>query len=81
MNIEILKSIVLDRDRQAVFSHARAGVLYYIVVTDDASYMFPVDMNDKDDVGLAEFRSAEKAATMMRYIRKAIDNESLIKMK
>jgi hypothetical protein len=82
-NIEILKSIVLDRDRQAVFSHAMAGVLYYTVVTDDASYMFPIDMNEKElaEFGLAEFRSSEKAATLMRYIRKAIESDSLVKIK
>ena len=79
-NIDILKSIVMDRDRQAILSHASAGVLYYMVVTETGTYMFPVDMNDKADVGDAEFRAGEKAVTLMRYIRKAIESDRLIKI-
>lgn len=50
----------------AKISHAIAG---------DKTIVFPIDMNDRDDVGtttfLAEF-------TLMRYIRKAIDSGELV---
>ena len=79
--MEILKSIVMDRSRMAKFTHAKAGVLYYKVSSDNGkSYQFAVDMNDRDDVGTTAFDAEIKAATMMRYIRKSIKNETLIEI-
>ena len=76
-----LKEIV-SNGNMAKFSHAIAGVLYYSVTTTDGSmYLFPIDMNDKDDVGTATFEADIKAITLMRYIRKGIENGSLIKIK
>lgn len=40
--------------------------------------MFPIDMNNKDDVGTTTFVSSYKPITLMRYIRKAIDSDNLI---
>ena len=62
----------------AKFSHAIAGVLYYRIVTDDVIIQFPIDMNDRDDVGTTTFVDSYKPITLMRYIRKAIDNQSII---
>lgn len=39
---------------------------------------FPIDMNDKDDVGTTTFVASYKPITLMRYIRKAIANETLL---
>lgn len=79
--MSILKSIVMNRERMAKFDHAIAGVLYYKVDSDDnKNYQFPIDMNDKDDVGTATFGAEIKAASLMRYIRKAIENETLVKI-
>lgn len=64
----------------AKFSHAIAGVLYYTVITPDGTYQFPIDMNDKDDVGTTTFINEYKAITLMRYIRKAIAKDELIKL-
>ena len=44
-----IKEIVTLRE-PAKFSHAIAGVLYYTIETRDKTIMFPIDMNDKDDV-------------------------------
>lgn len=68
-----LKEIVKSPN-PAKFSHAIAGVLYYKVA------MFPIDMNDKEDVGTATFEAEYKPLTLMRYIRKAIDKDLLIVM-
>lgn len=62
----------------AVFSHAIAGVLYYKITHGNVEIMFPIDMNNKDDVGTTTFVSSYKPITLMRYIRKAIDSDSLI---
>lgn len=64
----------------AKFSHAIAGVLYYTIDTEDKTIIFPIDMNDKDDVGTTTFEAEYKPITLMRYIRKAIEKDSLIVM-
>lgn len=65
-------------DNLASFSHAISGVLYYEVKSNDITYLFPIDMNDREDVGTARFEKTIKAITLMRYIRKAIKNEELV---
>lgn len=72
-----LKEIV-TLPSEAKFTHAIAGTLYYRIITDDVIVEFPIDMNDKDDVGTTTFVASYKPITLMRYIRKAIDNESII---
>lgn len=62
---------------EAKFVHAIAGTLYYRITTDDV-VEFPIDMNDKDDVGTTTFVASYKPITLMRYIRKAIANETLL---
>ena len=75
-----LKEIVGD-DNIANISHAIAGVLYYQVETKFGNkYMFPVDMNDKDDVGTSTFPASIKCITLMRYVRKSKKENSLIKI-
>jgi len=73
-----LKTIVKDTKSKFVF--AIAGVLYYQVFTPDGTYQFPIDMNNKDDVGTTTFITEYRSITLMRYIRKAMDSENLIKV-
>lgn len=41
--------------------------------------VFPIDMNDRDDVGTTTFLAEyPKPITLMRYIRKAIDSGELV---
>lgn len=70
-----LKEIV-TLPAEAKFVHAIAG--YYRITTDDVVVEFPIDMNDKDDVGTTTFVASYKPITLMRYIRKAIANETLL---
>ena len=78
-NNSVLKQIVMNNNLASI-SHAIAGVLYYEVKTNDATYSFPVNMHDKEDVGTSTFPGQVKAITLMRYIRKAIKNEELVKI-
>lgn len=71
-----IKEIV--KDNVANFSHAIAGVLYYNVKVGEKTCLFPIDMNDKEDVGTATFEKSHKAITLMRYIRKAIKDNTLV---
>lgn len=80
MNTMNIKTIV-ENQNVAKFSHAISGVLYYEVKTQNGDkYLFPVDMNDKEDVGTSTFPCEIKAITLMRYIRKDISSENLIKI-
>lgn len=74
-----VKTIVSDNN-VAKFAYAIAGVLYYRVELSDCAYEFPVDMNDKEDVGTATFNAEIKAITLMRYIRKAESAGLLVRM-
>lgn len=62
----------------AKFEYAVAGVLYYKIENETHVYIFPVDMNDKDDVGTTRFESEYKAITLMRYVLKSIKNDTLV---
>lgn len=72
-----LKEIV-TLPAEAKFTHAIAGTLYYRITTDNIVVEFPIDMNDRDDVGTTTFVASYKPITLMRYIRKAMENETLI---
>lgn len=72
-----LKEIV-TLPAEAKFTHAIAGTLYYRITTDNIVVEFPINMNDKDDVGTTTFVASYKPITLMRYIRKAMENETLI---
>lgn len=72
-----LKEIV-TLPAEAKFTHAIAGTLYYRITTDNIVVEFPIDMNDKDDVGTTTFVASYKPITLTRYIRKAMENETLI---
>jgi hypothetical protein len=71
------KIIDIVRDNVAKFDWASEGVLYYKVETKSHIYHFPVDMNNKEDVGTANFESEHKAVNLMRYLRKAMDSQTL----
>lgn len=72
------KLIDIVKGNNAKFIYAIDGVLYYKIETNTKVYIFSVDMNDKDDVGTSKFEAEHKALTLMRYINKAISNESII---
>lgn len=80
MNYDIKQ--IVGNGNMAKFLYAIAGVLYYEVQTAEGNaFIFPIDMNDRDDVGTATFQAEHKAITLMRYVRKAIENNSLIQVK
>ena len=74
-----IKEIV--KDTVSIFSYACAGVLYYTVTVGEDTYQFPVDMNDRDDVGTTAFVAEYKTITLMRYVRKALESGDFIKIR
>lgn len=82
----------LVKDNTVKFSHYRAENFYYnltwfrnedarsspVILEDDlAIYQFPVDI---DEIGNATMLDQDKAITFMRWIRKAHENGTLIKL-
>lgn len=53
-------------------------VNYLLILLNHSLYDTKGNSNSKDDVGTTTFVASYKPITLMRYIRKAIDNESII---
>lgn len=54
----------------------RQNHLYYSVFNDNIKYIFPVDI---EDVGSGTLEKFMKGITMMRWIRKSIEEGSFVK--
>jgi hypothetical protein len=61
----------------ARLKYCQGGKLYYTVRVEDTNYTFPVDVTDRGEVGDGIFLLEDKAITLMRYIRKAIESEEI----
>lgn len=72
-----VKVIDIVRGTTANFVYAQSGNLFYKVETETHVYIFPVNLNDKEDIGDTRFEAQYKALTLMRYVNKAIKNETL----
>ncbi len=56
--------------------------VYHIISTDEKKYQLEIDLSDKHDVGeTAAFKPTEKGLLLMRWIRKANENDTLIEIK
>jgi hypothetical protein len=72
-----LKAIV-GGGNKAKFSHYRDGNFFYVVNVQDRAYSFPIPIEDAKGTTLyAEF----KAITLMRWIRKAIEDKAFQPLK
>lgn len=81
MVVESIKPLIKGT---AKVSHIIGGVVWYICTADDGRmYQFPVDMNNKEDIGenatfLGEY---DKPIYLMRWIRRANENDTLEEIK
>lgn len=69
----------VKNDNKAYFQFYRNGVLYYNVKvcngTDYYQFQIPIE-----DLGNATVENTEKALTLMRYIRKGLDDGTMLKV-
>lgn len=70
-----MKLLEIVKDNFATFQFYRQGYMYYEITVAGTAYVFPVEVSD---LGTATLNHEEKAITMMRYIRKAMNNESFV---
>lgn len=55
--------------------------VYHIFDVDGNKYQFEIDLSNKEDVGeTAAFKPTEKGTLLMRWIRRANENDTLIKV-
>ena len=56
--------------------------VYQITSIDNRNFQLEIDLSDKHDVGeTAAFKPVEKALLLMRWVRKANENDTLIEIK
>lgn len=63
----------------ATFDHLRCNVAYYTIgdIFSSERYMFPIPL---EDLGNATLQNQERAIILMRYIRKALENNEMTKV-
>lgn len=81
MVVQDIKSIVKGiAELQYIMSGGIA--IYHITSVDNKKYQFEIDLSDKHDVGeTAAFKPTEKGILLMRWIRRANENGTLIEIK
>jgi len=70
-----IKDIV--KDNKVEFSSYRANKFYYIIKVDEIFYQFSID---REDIEGATLQAMDKAIYFMRWIRKAIKENTFIKI-
>ncbi len=67
----------INRDNNCYFQFYRKGFMYYSVhkIGTPEYYIFPVEVSDLAD---ATINQMEKSSMMMRYIRKALEENTLV---
>ena len=80
MVVQDIKSIVKGTaNLQYIMSGGIA--VYHLNAVDGHFYQIEIDLSNKHDVGeTAAFKPTEKALLLMRWIRKANENDTLIKI-
>lgn len=68
---------ILVKNNFVYFEKYRQGNLYYSIINplDNKVYMFPVPI---EDVGLASLMKEDRALIFMRWIRRAIENKTIV---
>ena len=74
-----LKQIV-ENGNTAKLTHICHGIVYYEINVGDSAYQLAVNSMD-DEWNTTYLYSEFKAITLMRWIRKAIETETLIQLK
>ncbi|MFZ0278301.1 MAG: hypothetical protein WA254_22920 [Candidatus Sulfotelmatobacter sp.] len=69
-----IKDIV--KGNKAYFSFYRTGNMFYTVTVQGTKWTFPVSL---EDIAGASLFAQMKAITLMRYIRKALEDKTFVK--
>ena len=81
MVVQDIKPIVKG---MAQLQYIMAGgiAVYHIIAVDGKKYQLEINLSDKQDVGeTAAFKPVEKAIILMRWIRRANEQDELIEVR
>ena len=69
----------ITNETLAKFSHSAKGIMYYIVETDFAEYILPVDVDEmeKED---EEFPKETTVLYLMKYMRRALSKGAFLRI-
>ena len=69
----------LIKENTVKFVYFRSGSMIYDILNKEGKKVatFPIDVSKPDEIGNASFEHTHKAITLMRYIRKAIEDETI----
>ncbi len=69
----------LVKENTVQFVYFRDGTMVYDILDKGGKKVarFPIDVSNKEETGNASFENTHKAITLMRYIRKAINEETI----
>lgn len=70
-----IKEIV--KDNVVEFSSYRAGTFYYIIQVDNSFYQFSIE---REDIEGSTLQAKDKAIYFMRWIRKAINDNTFLRI-
>lgn len=73
--MENIKVINIVKGNTAKFIYAAAGVLYYKILGDTHTYIFPIDLSKESTT---RFEAEYNAIRLMRWINASIENNSII---
>jgi hypothetical protein len=79
--MELKHSLVeIVKGTTAKLSYICAGIAYYEIDVDDSTYQFGINSLD-DEWKTTYLYPTFKSVTLMRWIRKSIENDTLIRIK
>lgn len=74
-----IKNFITETN-MAEFDSFRAGVFYYRIQSMESPYNVYQFQVPIEDTGGATFNASQKSVSMMRWIRKSIENKTFIKL-
>lgn len=69
--------LLLVKDNFVYFNFFRQGHFYYNLMTKTGTYQFPIPL---EDIGTATLQQREKAVTFMKWVRRAIEDKTFIRL-
>ena len=68
---------MVQNKNEAKYINCQGQKLIYEFSVENIRYEFPIDISDKEEVGNAIFEQTHNCITLMRYIRKSIENNEI----
>lgn len=72
-----MKLVELIKENSVSFSHLRKNVAYYNISYNNETFVFTVPL---DDIGDGTLLKEDKAILFMRWIKKSLDSNELVKV-